>query len=94
MSARVNLIKNKNKLLFWIAEIDRVIHEIAISGTASANLSAGGGSQSYTHQDTDKLEALRSRYASRVKSINRELSTLGNTVGITHVMTTRCYGYV
>lgn len=45
-----------------VADIDAVIQEIAISGTASASLSAGGGSQSYTRADTDKLQKLRAMY--------------------------------
>ena len=65
MSAISNRLKNKNRYLFWIAEIDRCIHEIAISGTASASLSAGGGSQSYTHADLDKLRKLRKEIATR-----------------------------
>ncbi|MBQ2437201.1 MAG: hypothetical protein II265_03830, partial [Clostridia bacterium] len=32
-----------------VEKIDETIREIAISGTATASLSAGGGSQSYTH---------------------------------------------
>ena len=92
MSAIANMLKNKNLLLFKIAEIDRVIHEIDTSGTASASLSAGGGSQSYTHADLDKLRKLRGVYASRVQEINMALAAFPNSTGIRHVTTVRCGG--
>lgn len=92
MSAITNRLKNKNRYLFWIAEIDRCIHEIAVSGTASASLSAGGGSQSYTHADLDKLQSLRGKYAARVQEINMAIAALPNTTGIRHVVTVRCGG--
>jgi len=92
MSAISNRLKNKNRYLFWIAEIDRCIHEIAISGTASASLSAGGGSQSYTHADLDKLQKLRGKYAARVQEINMALAAYPNNTGIRHVQTVRCGG--
>ena len=93
MSAISNRLKNKNRYLFWIAEIDRCIHEIAISGAASASLSAGGGSQSYTHADLDKLRKLRGVYASRVQEINMALAAFPNSTGIRHVQTVRCGGF-
>ena len=92
MSAISNRLKNKNRYLFWIAEIDRCIHEIALSGTASASLSAGGGSQSYTHADLDKLQKLRGKYAARVQEINMALAAYPNNTGIRHVQTVRCGG--
>lgn len=92
MSAITNRLKNKNRYLSWIAEIDRCIHEIAISGTASASLSAGGGSQSYTHADLDKLQKLRGKYAARVQEINMALAAFPNNTGIRHVQTVRCGG--
>lgn len=92
MSATANRLKNKNRYLFWIAEIDRCIQEIATSGTASASLSAGGGSQSYTHADLDKLRRLRGVYASRVQEINMALAAFPNSTGIRHVTTVRCGG--
>lgn len=93
MSAISNRLKNKNRYLFWIAEIDRCIHEIAVSGTASASLSAGGGSQSYTHADLDKLRKLRGVYVSRVQEINMALAAFPNSTGIRHVQTVRCGGF-
>ncbi|MBQ1429580.1 MAG: hypothetical protein IIZ06_07915 [Kiritimatiellae bacterium] len=92
-TAQTNRLKNKNRYLFWIAEIDRCIQEIATSGTASASLSAGGGSQSYTHADIDKLRKLRGVYVSRVQEINMALAAWPNNTGIRHVQTVRCGGF-
>lgn len=89
-AADTNRAKNKARLLFWIGEIDRCLHELAVSGTASASISAGGGSQSYTHQDIDKLLKLRGVYASRVEQINMAIAR--NATGIRHVVTVRCGG--
>ena len=92
MSAIANMLKNKNLLLFKIAEIDRVIHEIDTSGTASASLSAGGGSQSYTHADTNRLMEHRGKYVARLQEINMALAAYPNSTGIRHVETRRCGG--
>ena len=86
------MVKNKNRLLFWVAEIDRVIHEIATGGTASATISAGGGSKSYTAADLDKLRKLRGGYVARIEQINMALSARPNMTGIRHVMTVRSGG--
>ena len=45
-----------------VKQIDETIREIAISGTATASLSAGGGSQSYTHADIGDLQKTRANY--------------------------------
>ena len=92
MSARVNQVKTKNRYLFWVNEIDRVCQEVATSGTASASLSAGGGSQSYTHADIDKLQKLRARYVARIEQINMALAARPNMTGIRHVQTVRSGG--
>jgi len=86
--ARQNLLKNKAQLIFWITEIDRVIHDIAVKGTASASISAGGGSKSYTKLDVSKLYEVRMDYTSRVSQIQRRLAGVPST-GIRHVMTVR-----
>lgn len=91
-NSRVNLVKNKNRLLLWVAEIDRTVQEIATSGTASATLSAGGGSQSYTRADLDKLRKLRSSYVARIEQINMALAMRPNMTGIRHVQTVRSGG--
>ena len=88
MSA-TNLIKNRADLAKKISELDRVIHEIAVSGTSSASISAGAGSKSYTRLDLDKLEALRSKYAERYSAICRALRAGSSPAGIRHVMTVR-----
>ena len=85
---RSNLLKNKARLVGWIGEIDRVIHEIAVSGTASASLSAGGGSKSYTRLDLSTLRKLRTDYADQVSQISRRLQGV-TPGGIRHVMTVR-----
>lgn len=89
MSTRTeNLAKNKMQLIRWIGEIDRVVHEIAVSGTASASISAAGGSKNYTRQDLDKLRSVRRDYVDRVAQINRALAGSG-PIGIRRVMTVR-----
>lgn len=84
-----NLRAKKKQIIGWINEIDRAIQQIATSGTASATISAAGGSKSYTRMDVDKLLSLRREYASRVAQINRVLTGL-IPGGIRHVMTVRC----
>ena len=84
-----NLKANKRRLLGWIKAIDQAIQEIALTGTASATISAGGGSKSYTRLDIDKLRTLRREYAGRVAQINRTLAGIVPG-GIRHVMTVRC----
>lgn len=88
-SAKDNLKANKTKLIGWIKQIDQAIHDIALTGTASATISAAGGSKSYTRLDMDKLLSLRREYAGRVASINRKLTGIVPG-GIRHVMTVRC----
>lgn len=48
-----------------VEKIDETIREIAISGTATASLSAGGGSQSYTHADIKDLQKTRADYLNK-----------------------------
>ena len=88
-TARDNLIKNRARLLVWIGDIDRVVQEIAVKGTASATIQAGGGSKSYTRLDLGVLRKLRTDYAERVTQINRRLAGVSPT-GIRRVMVTRC----
>lgn len=92
-TARRNQLKNRNRYLFWIAEIDRCIQEIGVSGCSSASLSSGGGSQSYTRADTNRLLDLRARYVSRVESIEMALAAYPNSTGIRHVQTVRSGGF-
>lgn len=83
-----HLQKNRLRLVRRVAEIDRVIHEVATSGTASATLSSSAGSKSYTSADLEKLEALRASYAARVATIDNILRG-GSPLGIRHVRTIR-----
>lgn len=92
-TARKNQLKNRNRLRYKIAALDRVIEEISTSGTASASLSAGGGSQSYTHADLDKLEKLRGRYIARLEQVNMALALYPNNTGIRHMVTVRSGGF-
>lgn len=87
-TARDNLIKNRARLLVWIGDIDRVVQEIAVKGTASATIQAGGGSKSYTRLDLGVLRKLRTDYAERVTQINRRLAG-GPSTGIRRFMTVR-----
>ena len=86
--SRDNLVKNRARLLAWIQALDRVCVEIATKGTASATISAGGGSKSYTRIDLDDLRKLRSEYADRVAQINRCLAGAPST-GIRRILVTR-----
>lgn len=87
--SRQNLRATKLRYLAWIDAIDRAVQQIALAGTASATISAGGGSKSYTRLDLGALRALRSDYAARVSQINRSLAGLPS-IGVRRVMTVRC----
>ena len=54
-----------------IAELKRVRMELATSGTASATVSGGTGSRSYTRLDLDKINTL-------ISSLSKELIQLRN----------------
>lgn len=86
--ARQNLTSNKARYLAWINDIDRIMHEIAVNGAASGSVSAGGGSQSYTRLDLDKLRKLRSDYTGRITQIQRRLAGIPS-VGVRRIMTVR-----
>ena len=85
-----NLAKNKIRYQRLIVEIDRVIHEIAVNGTASASISSSGGAKSYSRIDLDKLRELRAEYAEKFARICRALRASSSPAGIRHVMTVRC----
>lgn len=87
-SAHANLIKNKAKLIASIHAIDVAVQEIAVNGMASATISAGGGTKSYTRLDLDALRKLRADYADRVAQIKRRLAGVPST-GIRRVVTVR-----
>jgi len=60
--------------------IDQVIEEIIRDGAASATLSAGGGSRSYTRLDLDKLNQERARWAAALRVLKSRSGT-----GIRHI---------
>ena len=70
---RENLKKQKRQLISWIADIDGVVHEIALSGTSSASLSSSGGSKTYSRLNLSELRELRREYMRRLNSIERAL---------------------
>lgn len=89
MSTRQENIRiAKAKLAKEIKNLDRVISEIVEAGTASATISAAGGSKSYTRIDLPKLEALRANLSRRYGQLVRSLQGVG-PAGIRHVMTVR-----
>ena len=57
-----------------VEKIDEAIREIAISGTATASLSAGGGSQSYTHADIEDLQKARADYLNKAVAEEKGVS--------------------
>lgn len=63
-----------------IALIDATVEEILRTGAASATLSSGGGSRSYTHLDIDRLNAERARWARALSRLQSPAST-----GIRHI---------
>ena len=71
-----------------IAAIDEAIRQIATAGYASASLSSGGGSKSYTRLDLGNLRALRAELATRRAAVTSALSGRSAT-GIRHLVTVR-----
>lgn len=63
-----------------IAEIDRAAAEIVRTGAASASVSSGGGSRSYTNLSLAELRAERARWEGAL----RRLRSRGG-LGIVHV---------
>lgn len=80
---QIALINERRRLLRDIAELDRTITEIATSGAASASLSSGSGSRSYTRLNLAELRAQRAEWSRRVRNIAR---TLAGRPAIMHVM--------
>lgn len=72
-----------------ICELRRVRMEIATSGTASASLSSGGGSKSYTRLDLTDISALLAELVRELKEIRRMLGG-GGPFGISFVQFARC----
>ena len=63
-----------------IAAIDATVAEILRTGSASATVSAGDGSDSYTALDLGKLAAERTRWANALRALRSRSGT-----GIRHI---------
>lgn len=61
-----------------INEIRRCRSEIATNGYASATISSGGGSKSYTRLDLSKLTEIMQSLQSEMKSLRNMLAKNGN----------------
>lgn len=85
---KIALAKSRASLAGDIAALDAAIRQIAASGFASATLSSGGGSQSYTRLDLGQLRALRAELAARLAAVNSALAGR-SSLGIRHIVTVR-----
>lgn len=74
------LLTKIQKLESDIDTIDKTIIEIGVSGYASATLSSGSGSKSYTRQNLDQLTKLR-EYLSKQVAKYRKLLCGGSGIG-------------
>ena len=57
-----------------IAELKKARQEVASSGYASATVSSGGGSRSYTHSDISKITEAISALTSEMKKLKALLA--------------------
>lgn len=69
-----------------IAELKRVRMELASSGTASATVSGGTGSKSYTRLDLDKINATIAELTRELAQSRTTLAT-GNARGTNTIVT-------
>ena len=63
-----------------IAEIDEAVSQIVKSGAASATISSGGGTKSYTRLSLTELRAERAKWASALARLRSS-----NGTGIRHI---------
>lgn len=61
-----------------IAELKRCRSEIAKTGYASATISSGGGSKSYTRMDLSKITEAISALTSELKKLRAMLKNVGS----------------
>ena len=61
-----------------IEELKRCRTEIAKNGYASATMSSGGGSRSYTHLDVSKITEAISALTSELKKLRAMLKNVGS----------------
>lgn len=80
----VMTILQKRKILQRIADVENDIEElkktrqeIAASGYASATMSSGGGSRSYTRNDISKITEAISALTSELKKLRAMLKNVG-----------------
>ena len=73
MTKKQQLLAARTNLERQIRAVDKAMEEIAVSGTTSATLSAGGGSKSYTRLDIDKLQRFRDRLVDRLVAVRQAL---------------------
>ena len=73
-----------------IAELKKARQEVASSGYASATVSSGGGSRSYTHSDISKITEAISALISEMKKLKALLaggsSSIWTTVTVVYDM--------
>lgn len=79
-------IAQKRKILTRVVEIEaditelkRVRKEIAEKGYASASISSGGGSKSYSHLDLAKISTLISELTTELKGLRNLLVSDGSS---------------
>ena len=65
-----------------IEELKRCRSEIAKNGYASATMSSGGGSKSYTHLDLTKITEAISALTSELKKLKAMLKSAGGSQSI------------
>lgn len=89
-------MQTKRRILERIAQVEsdisalrRVRMEIATGGTASATLSSGGGSKSYTRLDLDKITSLIAELVRELRGLRSVLAGGGGGLHIGRIMTVR-----
>lgn len=85
---RISLAKARAQIASDIAAVDAAIRAVATSGFASASLSSGGGSKSYTRTDLAQLRALRADLVSRLAAVSARLAGRGS-FSVRHLVTVR-----
>ena len=83
------LLRKEAQLVADIDELDAVITDRTARGSASASLSSGGGSKSYTNWSVESLIKVREYKIKSLKSVRRSLAGGGGLPGVSSVMTVR-----
>lgn len=74
---RQNLLKRKAELAKDYHELDRAIIEIGLKGTASATISAAGGTKSYTRTNLTELRNLKRDVSDEYQAVVNALKGSG-----------------